>query len=126
MAEKKLVIKPHRFGEETAVISLRLPKEMLAVIDQVATDTGRTRKEILVLSMEFVLENMETNEPLCGKYAEGKTGFFTRKKIQCSCGNIIDVRTDKLAARECPHCGTRSFLIRPKERMLYALSAKVK
>ena len=23
--------------------------------------------------------------PVCGKYAEGKTGFFARKKIQCSC-----------------------------------------
>ena len=32
--------------------------------------------------------------PKCGKYAEAKTGFFARKKIECSCGNIIDVRTD--------------------------------
>ena len=62
MAEKKLVIKPHRFGGETTVISLRLPKEMLAVIDQAASDTGRTRNEILVLSMEFALENMEIND----------------------------------------------------------------
>lgn len=62
MAEKKLVIRPHKFGGETSVISLRLPKEMLAVIDQVATDTGRTRNEILVLSMEFALENMEIND----------------------------------------------------------------
>lgn len=45
--------------------------------------------------------------PKCGKYAEGKTGFFAKKKIECSCGNIIDVRTDKLAARECPHCGNQ-------------------
>ncbi len=62
MAEKKLVIRPHKFGGETSVISLRLPKEMLAVIDQVATDTGRTRNEILVMSMEFALENMEIND----------------------------------------------------------------
>ena len=48
--------------------------------------------------------------PVCGKYAEGKTGFFARKKIQCSCGNIIDVRTDKLVARECPHCGGTEFV----------------
>ena len=46
--------------------------------------------------------------PVCGRYAEGKTGFFARKKIECSCGNIIDVRTDKLAARECLHCGSNS------------------
>ena len=62
MAEKKLVIKPRRFGGETTVISLRLPKEMLAVIDQVAADTGRTRNEIMTKSMEFALENMEINE----------------------------------------------------------------
>ncbi len=35
---------------------------MLSVIDQVAADTGRTRNEILVLSMEFALENMEIEE----------------------------------------------------------------
>ena len=45
--------------------------------------------------------------PKCGKYAEGKTGFFARKKIECSCGNIIDVRTDKLASKRCPHCGNQ-------------------
>ena len=43
--------------------------------------------------------------PACGKYAESKTGFFARKKIECACGNIIDVKTDKLASRLCPHCG---------------------
>ena len=45
--------------------------------------------------------------PVCGKYAEGKTGFFARKKIDCACGNIIDVRTDKMASRKCPHCGNQ-------------------
>lgn len=43
--------------------------------------------------------------PNCGKYAEARTGFFARKKIDCVCGYTIDVRTDKLAGRECPHCG---------------------
>ncbi|MBO4418500.1 MAG: SPFH domain-containing protein [Oscillospiraceae bacterium] len=43
--------------------------------------------------------------PRCGRYAEAKTGFFARKKIECACGNVIDVRTDKLSSRECPHCG---------------------
>ena len=58
MDKKKLVIKPHRYGGETAVISLRLPKDMLKVIDEVAATTGRTRNEILVLSMEFAMENL--------------------------------------------------------------------
>lgn len=43
--------------------------------------------------------------PNCGKFAEAKTGFFARKKIDCACGYTINVRTDKLVGRECPHCG---------------------
>ncbi len=43
--------------------------------------------------------------PKCGKYAEAKTGFFAKKKIDCACGYTINVRTDKLTSRECPHCG---------------------
>lgn len=43
--------------------------------------------------------------PVCGSYAEGKTGFFTRKKIDCACGYTINVKTDKMTTRECPHCG---------------------
>ena len=36
--------------------------------------------------------------PHCGRYVEAKTGFFTRKKIDCSCGYTIGVRTDELAS----------------------------
>ena len=43
--------------------------------------------------------------PNCGRYVEAKTGFFARKKIDCTCGYIINVKTEKLAARTCPHCG---------------------
>ncbi len=43
--------------------------------------------------------------PVCGRYAEAKTGFFARKKIDCACGHVIDVRTEKLTSRLCPHCG---------------------
>ena len=43
--------------------------------------------------------------PSCGRYAEAKKGFFARKKIDCACGHVINVRTEKLTSRECPHCG---------------------
>ena len=43
--------------------------------------------------------------PKCGRYAEAKTGFFARKKVDCACGYTIDVRTDRLTSRVCPHCG---------------------
>ena len=45
--------------------------------------------------------------PNCGKFAEASTGFFARKKIDCSCGYTIDVRTDKMTSRKCPHCGNQ-------------------
>ena len=43
--------------------------------------------------------------PNCGKFAEAKTGFFARKKVDCSCGHVINIRTEKLSSRKCPHCG---------------------
>ncbi len=43
--------------------------------------------------------------PSCGRYAEASTGFFAKKKIECSCGYTINVRTDKMTSRVCPHCG---------------------
>lgn len=43
--------------------------------------------------------------PNCGKFAEAKMGFFARKKIDCTCGYTIHVRTDKLTARQCSYCG---------------------
>lgn len=45
--------------------------------------------------------------PTCGKYMQAGTGFFSKKKIECSCGNIINVRTDKMISRQCPHCGNQ-------------------
>lgn len=52
------------------------------------------------MSTKFVIEC-----PVCGRYAEAKTGFFAKKKIDCVCGHTINVRTDKLASRTCAHCG---------------------
>ncbi len=43
--------------------------------------------------------------PKCGRYVEASTGFFSKKKIDCSCGYTIDVRTNKLSSKVCPNCG---------------------
>lgn len=59
MEKPKLQITPKKYGGETSVISMRLPKDMLRDIDTVAEETGRTRNEIMLLSMEFALDNME-------------------------------------------------------------------
>lgn len=52
--------------------------------------------------------------PSCGSYVEGKTGFFARKKLDCSCGYTIHVRTDKLMTRQCPHCGNQVVMDQTK------------
>ena len=43
--------------------------------------------------------------PSCGRYNEASTGFFAKRKVECGCGNIINVKTDKMALTDCPHCG---------------------
>jgi predicted DNA-binding protein len=40
-------------------MSARLPKDMIRALDEAATKTGRTRNEIVALSLEFALDNME-------------------------------------------------------------------
>lgn len=57
--EKRLVIKPQKYGGETSVVSMRMPKKMLADIDTVANETGRTRNDILMMSIEFALDHMD-------------------------------------------------------------------
>jgi predicted DNA-binding protein len=56
---KKLIIQPPKYRGETTVISMRMPKDMLVANDKVVAETGRNRNEILMLSIEFALENME-------------------------------------------------------------------
>ncbi|MBE6713442.1 MAG: hypothetical protein E7580_08040 [Ruminococcaceae bacterium] len=43
--------------------------------------------------------------PHCGNYTEASTGLFAKKKIVCSCGNVINVKAEKLKSKTCPHCG---------------------
>lgn len=43
--------------------------------------------------------------PKCHKYVQASTGIFANKHIQCSCGNTINVKTDRLSSMVCPGCG---------------------
>ena len=56
---RKLVIQTQKYTEPSMVVSLRLPKDMLADIDKVAAVAGRSRNEILLMSLEYALENLE-------------------------------------------------------------------
>lgn len=55
--KKKLFIQSRRYGGESTEVSLRFPREMLKVIDDMAAHTRRPRNDILVLSLEYALEN---------------------------------------------------------------------
>lgn len=59
MEKPKLTITPKKYTEETSVISMRIPKDLVRHIDEIAKATGRTRNEIMMMSLEFALGNME-------------------------------------------------------------------
>ncbi len=59
MSEPVLRISPKKYNGETTIISMRLAKDLVKDIDNVANLTGRNRNEILTMSLEFALIHME-------------------------------------------------------------------
>ena len=62
MSDLKFQITPKKFTGESAVVSMRMPKDMLRDIDEIAAKTGRTRNEFLLMSLEFALDHLEIEE----------------------------------------------------------------
>lgn len=52
-------ISPKKYNGETTIVSMRIAKDLLKDIDNVANITGRNRNEILTMSLEFALNHME-------------------------------------------------------------------
>lgn len=61
-SDEKLIIEPQKYSGETSIVSMRMPKEMLQKLDKIVLATGRTRNEILMMSIDFALERMEVKE----------------------------------------------------------------
>lgn len=59
MSEPVLQISPKKYSGETTIVSMRMSKELLKDIDNVAKVTGRNRNEIMAMSLEFALNHME-------------------------------------------------------------------
>lgn len=59
MTEPVLRISPKKYVGETTIVSMRMAKELLKDIDNIASLTGRNRNEILTMSLEFALNHME-------------------------------------------------------------------
>ena len=60
MAKEKLVIKPTKYRGPTAVVSARLPGEMVKAIDRIAEKTGYNRNEVIEKCLEFAIGHLET------------------------------------------------------------------
>ena len=59
MAEPVLKISPKKYTGETTIVSMRMAKDLLKDIDNIANLTGRNRNEILTMSLEFALNHIE-------------------------------------------------------------------
>lgn len=62
MSGAVLRISPKKYHGETTIVSMRIAKDLLQDIDNVANITGRTRNEILTMSLEFALSHMEIDK----------------------------------------------------------------
>ena len=43
--------------------------------------------------------------PRCGSYTEARKGLFARRKVSCACGNVFNIKAEKIKSKVCPHCG---------------------
>ena len=59
MTDKKFIIPPRKYRGETAVVSARIPKDLIAEIDRLSQKTGRNRNEIIEMCIEFAVEHIE-------------------------------------------------------------------
>lgn len=57
MSEPVLKISPKKYGGESTIVSMRMSRELLKEIDAIAEKTGRTRNELMSLSLEFALDH---------------------------------------------------------------------
>ena len=63
-----LRISQKKYHGETVLISMRLAKDLVGRIDQIAGETGRSRSEILTMSLEFALEHIQIEKKESGTY----------------------------------------------------------
>lgn len=54
-----LRIEPKKYTGESTVVSMRMPRDMVTEIDDIATATGYTRTELMLLCLEFSMQHME-------------------------------------------------------------------
>lgn len=61
LAGKKLIIPSKKYKGDTSVVSARLPNEMIKDLDTIAESTGRNRNEIIMMCLEYAIDNLDTD-----------------------------------------------------------------
>ena len=61
MAGKRFVILSKKYKGDTSVVSARLPNEMIKDLDDIAESTGRNRNEIIMMCLEYAIDNLDTD-----------------------------------------------------------------
>ena len=59
MEPKKFVISTKKYQGNSSVVSVRLPEELIKILDEIAMKTGRTRNDVVQKCIEFSIENLE-------------------------------------------------------------------
>ena len=59
VAEKKLIISSKKYTGETAVVSARLPVDLIKKLDEICEVTGRTKNEVVQMCLEFSVDHIE-------------------------------------------------------------------
>lgn len=57
--KNKFVVKSKKSYGESSVVSARLPNEIIKELDSIATKTSRTRNEIIMMCIEYAIQNLE-------------------------------------------------------------------
>lgn len=48
---------------------------------------------------------IECSRPGCGKYIQVSNSIFSKKNARCSCGELVNIKANRMMSRMCPHCG---------------------
>ncbi|MBQ9910182.1 MAG: ribbon-helix-helix protein, CopG family [Lachnospiraceae bacterium] len=59
MKDEKLIIQPKKYRDVTSVVSARLPGDMVRRLDEIASETGYNRNELIAICLEFAIDRME-------------------------------------------------------------------
>ena len=59
MNDTKFIITEKMYRGDSMIVSTRLPNDLVKDLDGIAKQTGRTRNEIIQLSLEFAIKNLE-------------------------------------------------------------------